>query len=89
MSRMSCSVLQRQPTPDQNIIDQVLTIDHLSSTHIMLISLQLKKTMLEQPELTEHDVSHMSQIDHNNCKYEDRPFVVDLNDIEESLNPKL
>ena len=87
--RRSCTVLQRQPQMDQQLLDEVLsciiwTFLDYASTHS--ISMKALKVMEDQESLSSHDLDHLDIIDQENCIYGGRPLTINVNNISNSLN---
>ena len=45
----------------------------------------MTKALLDQPEVTEDDINHLDEIDHESCKYDGRPLEINLNNIEDTF----
>ena len=90
VNRRSCSVLQRQPQLDQQLLDEVstycLSLFFCISIFNLNNLLKALKLMKDQESLSPHDLDHLDIIDQENCIYGGRPLTINVNNISDSLN---
>ena len=48
----------------------------------------MKQKILEQEDMTPHDLEHLNYIDQESCSYGGRPLTINLNNISDTLHFK-
>ena len=48
----------------------------------------MKQKILEQEDMTPHDLEHLNYIDQESCNYGGRPLTINVNNISDTLHFK-